>query len=40
MLVDGALSTPVTGLEFVSVLTRADTYMRTGKLPAKSGGAE
>lgn len=34
---DGAVFTPVTGLEFVGVLGSADTYIRTGKVPDKAG---
>ena len=29
----GACYNPVTGMEFVAVLTRADSYLETGKLP-------
>jgi len=34
---EGAAFTPVTGLEFVGVLSAADTYMRTGEVPDKAG---
>lgn len=37
MMVEGAEFSPVTGLEFVSVLTRADTYIRTGQIPRRYG---
>ena len=30
---DGALYTPVSGMEYVAVMKRADTYRRTGELP-------
>jgi hypothetical protein len=33
MMSSGSVFTKVTGMEFVAVLTRADTYMRTGELP-------
>ena len=36
----GVFYTPVTGLEFVAILTRADTYMQTSEIPSliKSAG--
>lgn len=37
MMTEGTLFTPVSGVEFVDVLTRADTYIRTGKIPDKAG---
>ena len=37
MMSDGLMTTPVTGVELVSVLGRADTYIRTGKIPDKTG---
>lgn len=33
----GSLMQPATGLEAVSVLSRADTYIRTGKIPDRAG---
>jgi hypothetical protein len=36
----GLLLTPVTGVELVSVLGRADTYIRTGKIPDKTGSTD
>jgi len=30
---DGALYTPISGMEYVAVMKRADTYRRTGELP-------
>lgn len=32
-MAQGFILAPVTGMEYVGVLTRADTYVRTGKLP-------
>jgi len=32
-MAQGFILAPVTGMEYVGVLTRADTYRRTGKLP-------
>jgi hypothetical protein len=40
MMVEGSMFTPVTGLEYVSVLTRADEYRRTGKVPRRTGHTE
>lgn len=37
MMTEGTLFTPVSGVEYVDVLTRADTYIRTGKIPDKAG---
>ena len=37
MMSEGGMDTPVTGMEYVAVLGRADTYKRTGKVPDKSG---
>lgn len=37
VMVDGAVYSPVSGLEFVSVLNRADVYRRTGKVPDMTG---
>ncbi|MBN1942419.1 MAG: hypothetical protein JW849_03905 [Phycisphaerae bacterium] len=34
-MAQGFILAPVTGLEYVGVLTRADAYIRTGKLPAE-----
>jgi hypothetical protein len=36
----GTLAAPVTGMEFVAVLTRADSYIRTGKIPDKAGSTD
>jgi hypothetical protein len=36
----GTLMQPATGLECVSVLGRADTYIRTGKVPDQAGSIE
>jgi hypothetical protein len=33
----GAMFVPVTGLEFVSALNRADTYKQTGQVPDQAG---
>jgi len=33
MMTDGAVYTPVSGMEFVAVLTRADHYLQTGDIP-------
>jgi len=40
MMVEGSMFSPVTGLEYVSVLTRADEYRRTGKVPPTTGMTE
>jgi hypothetical protein len=32
-MVGGLLNTPVSGMEFVAILGRADEYMRTGRVP-------
>lgn len=40
MMRTGLGQTPVAGMEFVSVLTRADAYIRTGKVPDKLGDTE
>jgi len=40
MMVRGSMFTPVTGMEFVAVLTRADIYIRTGKIPDLAGETE
>lgn len=40
VMVEGSMFTPVTGLEYVSVLTRADVYKRTGKFPRPTGNTE
>jgi len=37
MMGNGSLFAPVTGLEYVGVLTRADVYIRSGQVPVKSG---
>ncbi len=37
MMTSGAIFSPVGGLEYVSVLTRADTFIRTGEVPDKAG---
>ncbi|MFW6146554.1 MAG: hypothetical protein ACOC7R_04395 [Planctomycetota bacterium] len=37
MVTDGLASTPVTGMEFVAVLTRAERYARTGEFPDNPG---
>ena len=37
MMTSGAIFSPVSGLEYVSVLTRADTFIRTGEVPDKAG---
>lgn len=36
----GSFYSPVSGMEFVAVLGRADLYKRTGKIPSKSGDTE
>lgn len=33
MMAPGTLMAPVTGMEFIAVLARADAYLRTGKVP-------
>jgi len=40
VMVQGSIFTPVTGLEYISVLTRADVYKRTGKFPRPTGNTE
>ncbi len=40
MMRSGLGATPIAGMEFVSVLTRADTYIHTGKVPNKLGDTE
>ena len=40
VMVQGSMFTSVTGLEYVSVLTRADVYKRTGKFPKTTGNTE
>jgi len=37
MMTRGAPYTPVSGMEFVAVLTRAEMYVRTGKFPSMVG---
>ncbi len=32
-MADGALYSPVTGMEYVGVISRADKYLRSGILP-------
>jgi len=40
MMTEGSGSTAVTGMEFSSVLTRADIYRRTGRFPNMVGDTE
>jgi hypothetical protein len=40
MIAQGAVYSPVSGLELVSVLNRADVYKRTGKVPDMTGRVE
>ena len=37
MMAEGDQSMPVTGMEYVAVMTRADVYKRTGKFPNEVG---
>ena len=37
VMAEGSTFSNVTGMEFVAVLGRADVYIRTGKVPSKSG---
>lgn len=37
MMAEGDASMPVTGMEFVGVITRADVYQRTGRFPNDVG---
>jgi len=37
MMGEGSTFSAVTGLEYVSALSRADTYIRTGEVPDKAG---
>jgi len=40
IMAQGLPNTQVTGMEFVAVLTRTDTYRRTGELPAVISGRQ
>jgi len=40
MMVSGALFMPVSGMEFISVLRRADVYNDTGKVPDLAGDTD
>ncbi|MDY6913803.1 MAG: hypothetical protein SVT52_05045 [Planctomycetota bacterium] len=40
LMVAGSTFTPVTGMEFVDAISRADTYIRTGKTPNVLGDVE
>jgi len=40
MMADGSEFTEVTGMEYVAVLTRADTFVRTGRFPSLTGDVE
>jgi hypothetical protein len=40
MMGDGFLMSPVSGMEYVAVLTRADVYRRTGEIPDITGKIE
>jgi hypothetical protein len=40
VMVQGAFYSPVNGLEYVSVLRRADVYRRTGEVPDPSGSID
>lgn len=40
MMGEGFLLSPVSGMEYVAVLTRADVYRRTGKIPDVTGKIE
>jgi len=40
IMAQGLPNTQVTGMEFVAVLTRTDTYRRTGELPAVISGQQ
>ena len=40
VMVQGAVYMAIGGLEYVSVLSRADTYIRTGKVPGLAGDTE
>ncbi len=40
MMAEGNESMPVTGMEFVAVITRADTYKRSGQFPNEVGQPE
>ena len=40
VMAPGFLFAPVTGMEFVAVLTRADEYIRTGNLPGEGSDEE
>lgn len=40
MMAEGGQGTPVTGMEYVAVMTRADVYRRTGKFPNEVGQIE
>jgi hypothetical protein len=40
MMGDGWLLGEVTGLEFISALSRADTYMQTGQVPNAAGAVD
>jgi len=40
MVETGSYYSPVSGMEFIAVLGRADVYKRTGKVPGKAGDTE
>ncbi len=40
VMAEGAMFSPMTGMEYIAVLGRADVYIRTGKIPDKSGAVE
>ncbi len=40
MMGDGMTSSQISGMEMVAVLSRADTYIRTGKVPNRAGEIE